>query len=164
MTWRGQKIGLGITVVSLLVLGAACDSSSTNDTSTRGSIAPAFVESIAPNPVVANKVVTTNTSKVVTKTTAVNVNKAVNKNVTVANLNKTVVAPAPQPTSEPYVQPEQSTTPAPKTESKYLCDCSKTCPEITSCDEAYFQLNTCGCSIRDGDHDGVPCENICPGG
>ena len=45
--------------------------------------------------------------------------------------------------------------------SDYSCDCSKTCEEIYSCDEAYFQLDDCGCSVRDGDDDGVPCENIC---
>ncbi len=43
----------------------------------------------------------------------------------------------------------------------YSCNCSKTCPNMNSCEEAYFQLNTCGCSVRDGDDDGVPCENIC---
>jgi len=43
----------------------------------------------------------------------------------------------------------------------YVCDCSKTCAKISSCAEAYYQLNTCGCSRRDGDHDGIPCEKIC---
>ena len=47
--------------------------------------------------------------------------------------------------------------------SDYSCNCSKTCDSM-SCDEAYYQLNTCGCSRRDGDKDGVPCESICPGG
>lgn len=46
----------------------------------------------------------------------------------------------------------------------YICDCSKPCTQMSSCEEAYYQLNTCGCSVRDGDKDGVPCENICPGG
>jgi hypothetical protein len=43
----------------------------------------------------------------------------------------------------------------------YTCDCSKTCTQITTCAEAYYQLNTCGCSVRDGDGDGIPCENLC---
>lgn len=43
----------------------------------------------------------------------------------------------------------------------YMCDCGKVCGAMASCDEAYYQLNTCGCSQRDGDHDGVPCEIIC---
>jgi len=43
----------------------------------------------------------------------------------------------------------------------YVCDCSKTCTQITTCAEAYYQLNVCGCSVRDGDGDGIPCENLC---
>ncbi len=46
----------------------------------------------------------------------------------------------------------------------FTCNCSKTCPNMSSCEEAYYQFNNCGCSIRDGDKDGVPCENVCPGG
>lgn len=42
----------------------------------------------------------------------------------------------------------------------YNCNCTKTCPNMT-CAEAYFQLNECGCSARDGDGDGVPCEAQC---
>lgn len=60
------------------------------------------------------------------------------------------------PTSAPAVQ-QQS-------QSNYQCNCSISCKMISSCDEAYYQLNICGCSVRDGDHDGVPCEEICPGG
>lgn len=62
----------------------------------------------------------------------------------------------PQPTSPPPVKPI--------TGSSYTCNCSKTCSNMSSCEEAYFQLNDCGCTIRDGDDDGVPCEIICPGG
>jgi len=46
----------------------------------------------------------------------------------------------------------------------FVCNCSKTCSQMISCEEAYFQLNTCGCPARDEDRDGVPCESICPGG
>ena len=59
-------------------------------------------------------------------------------------------APAAQPTTDPGPQ--------------FSCNCSKSCSAIASCQEAYFQLNTCGCSRRDSDRDGVPCESICPGG
>lgn len=48
--------------------------------------------------------------------------------------------------------------------SKYTCNCSKTCEQMVSCEEALYQLNDCGCAKRDGDDDGVPCESICPGG
>ncbi|KKQ46844.1 MAG: Micrococcal nuclease [Candidatus Woesebacteria bacterium GW2011_GWC1_38_13] len=69
------------------------------------------------------------------------------------------------PTSTPYVAPIiPLSNISPSSDSLWTCDCSLTCPNISSCDEAYFQLNTCGCSIRDRDKDGVPCEDICPGG
>jgi len=41
------------------------------------------------------------------------------------------------------------------------CDCSKTCSEMSTCDEAQYQLNTCGCSARDGDNDGIACDTMC---
>ena len=66
------------------------------------------------------------------------------------------IAPTSQPTSPPSTsQP---------TSASYSCNCSKTCPNMSSCAEAQYQLNVCGCSRRDGDNDGVPCESICPGG
>lgn len=45
--------------------------------------------------------------------------------------------------------------------SAFVCDCSKACTKISNCEEAYFQLNNCGCSVRDNDGDGVPCESLC---
>ncbi len=60
------------------------------------------------------------------------------------------------PTVATYVQPVTQ----PNTGS-YSCNCSRNCDAIASCEEAYFQLNQCGCSKRDGDSDGVPCESIC---
>jgi hypothetical protein len=50
-------------------------------------------------------------------------------------------------------------TPPPNT--SYVCDCSKTCTAILTCEEAYYQLNNCGCGERDGDSDGIPCESLC---
>lgn len=47
---------------------------------------------------------------------------------------------------------------------QFICDCSKACGDMASCEEAYFQLQQCGCSRRDGDGDGVPCESLCSGG
>ena len=83
----------------------------------------------------------------------------------------------PTPTAKPTKTPtpKQIYTPVPTaapaavvkfntSSSSYSCDCSKTCPNMSSCKEAYYQLNSCGCGRRDGDNDGVPCENICPGG
>jgi len=80
--------------------------------------------------------------------------------------------PRPTSTSVPTRIPTQvpTNTPVPQTQyvapvveessGGYACNCSKTCPNL-SCDEAYFQLNQCGCSARDGDNDGVPCEAQC---
>ncbi len=55
---------------------------------------------------------------------------------------------------------QPTTVPGPQ----FSCDCSKSCSAMASCEEARFQLNSCGCSRRDSDRDGVPCESICPGG
>ncbi len=46
-------------------------------------------------------------------------------------------------------------------DSGFTCAVKKTCPQMISCAEAYFYLNTCGDTARDGDKDGVPCEEIC---
>ena len=55
--------------------------------------------------------------------------------------------------------PQQQRANAPR--PGYTCNCGRTCPQMRSCAEAYFQLYDCGCGRRDGDNDGVPCENIC---
>lgn len=70
--------------------------------------------------------------------------------------------PAPSTTTptNPTIQPQPSIQP-PSNTGGYTCNCSKTCTQISSCDEAYFQLNQCGCSARDRDGDGVPCETLC---
>lgn len=68
----------------------------------------------------------------------------------------------PTPAAVSTVPPVQS-TPA-QTGPSFACDCNKTCEQMASCEEAYFQLRNCGCRRRDGDGDGVPCESICPGG
>lgn len=88
------------------------------------------------------------------------------------------ITPTPLPTKVPTIIPRPTVIPTsvpvvpvynpppqveePQTNSGgYSCNCSKVCGAMASCDEAYFQLNTCGCSARDGDNDGVPCETIC---
>lgn len=47
------------------------------------------------------------------------------------------------------------------TENNFTCNCSKTCPQISTCEEAQYQLNHCGCTVRDADHDGIACDNEC---
>lgn len=43
----------------------------------------------------------------------------------------------------------------------YACNCSKTCGQMSSCAEAQYQLNVCGCTARDADDDGVACDSDC---
>ncbi len=43
----------------------------------------------------------------------------------------------------------------------YTCNCSKTCSQMSSCAEAQYQLNSCGCSARDADDDGIACDSDC---
>ena len=59
-----------------------------------------------------------------------------------------------QPTSVPLSFPNQKS-------GDYVCDCQKTCPQMSSCAEAQYQLNVCGCRARDGDDDGVACDTDC---
>lgn len=76
-----------------------------------------------------------------------------------------VVQPTqPLANGQPADQPPAAQPPTPTAASAFSCNCSKTCGQMASCDEAYFQLNQCSCSERDSDDDGVPCEGICPGG
>jgi hypothetical protein len=76
----------------------------------------------------------------------------------------------PQPTKVPTIKPvtiqnKVDTYVAPlvqeKNDSSWVCDCSKTCKNISSCAEAQYQLNTCGCQARDGDDDGIACDGDC---
>ncbi len=61
-------------------------------------------------------------------------------------------------TEEPSVTKRQSTHFG---TVSYICDCSKTCNKITSCEEAQYQLEACGCKARDGDGDGIACDSLC---
>ncbi|OWV45546.1 cold-shock protein [Mameliella alba] len=41
-------------------------------------------------------------------------------------------------------------------------DCRNvSCKRLRSCEEACFKLVQCGQKVRDGDNDGIPCENLC---
>ena len=68
--------------------------------------------------------------------------------------------PVQQPAQQQPVQQQPVQQPV-QQQPSYACDCSKTCTKMASCQEAYFQLNNCGCRKRDGNNDGVPCESIC---
>ena len=57
----------------------------------------------------------------------------------------------------------RSHSPGPsQTESgDFKCKTKPRCSEMSGCAEARFQLEKCGASRLDGDHDGVPCESLC---
>lgn len=101
---------------------------------------------------------TPQTNTVTNTNTSTNLNVAPIPTNTSVNTNQTSNAN----TNTVNIEPEPEPTPIPS--ASFNCDCSKTCTQMVSCDEAYYQLNTCGCSKRDGDDDGVPCESICSGG
>lgn len=61
--------------------------------------------------------------------------------------------PAPTTTTSPSSSNSSST-------GAYACNCSKTCAQM-DCAEAQYQLNSCGCSRRDADKDGVACDSDC---
>jgi hypothetical protein len=46
--------------------------------------------------------------------------------------------------------------------SAHAFDCAeKYCKATSSCAEAHYHLTVCGEWARDGDGDGIPCENVC---
>ena len=51
----------------------------------------------------------------------------------------------------------------PSDDKGYSCETRKTCSKVASCEEAYYQLKTCGNKKLDADNDGIPCEKICGG-
>lgn len=80
------------------------------------------------------------------------------------SITPTLSPPSPIPTKKPTtgtVQGQQAPIQPPSQGAGgYACNCSKTCPNL-SCDEAQYQLNLCGCSARDADHDGIACDAQC---
>ena len=68
-------------------------------------------------------------------------------------------------TPRPTVKAASTTAPQPVQQQpiggSYICNCSKTCSQMSSCTEAQYQLNTCGCSARDADDDGIACDSDC---
>ena len=70
-------------------------------------------------------------------------------------------APAPAAPAQSVSPTPTVAEPTPQSSSAYTCNCSKTCPNMSSCAEAQYQLNTCGCSARDADDDGVACDADC---
>ncbi|HRN96095.1 MAG TPA: hypothetical protein PLD54_01475 [Candidatus Levybacteria bacterium] len=70
------------------------------------------------------------------------------------------VPPTTKPTQIviPTTPPQQPTV---DTGGSFSCNCAKTCPQMSSCAEAQYQLNVCGCKARDADKDGIACDAQC---
>lgn len=86
-----------------------------------------------------------------------------NNNRGLWSICKTTITPKPTvkavSTSQSVQYVDPTTKPIAITSGgSYSCDCSKPCTEISSCSEAQYQLNTCGCNQRDADHDGIACD------
>lgn len=63
--------------------------------------------------------------------------------------------------SEPTAKPKSTSAKPSLGSESFSCDCNKSCAKISTCEEAQFQLITCGCSGRDGDGDGLACDSDC---
>ena len=61
--------------------------------------------------------------------------------------------------SEDIVNAKPSSTKI--TKQGFSCDTKKTCSQMSSCEEAKFQLKSCANTGIDGDGDGVPCAKLC---
>jgi endonuclease YncB( thermonuclease family) len=54
-----------------------------------------------------------------------------------------------------------ATSPPAPDPAAFACGGARTCQQMTSCEEARFQLLQCGATGLDGDGDGTPCESLC---
>lgn len=72
-----------------------------------------------------------------------------------------VVNKSPAVSPQPIASPTPQVKALPATGGSYTCNCSKICAQMSSCDEAQYQLNVCGCTARDADHDGIACDADC---
>lgn len=65
----------------------------------------------------------------------------------------------------PFAGAEPAATPLERLEAfrtAQAFDCRNlSCKRLRSCEEACYKLLQCGQSVRDGDNDGIPCENLC---
>jgi micrococcal nuclease len=69
----------------------------------------------------------------------------------------TAVPQKPSSSTNTNVAPADTSSPG----GSWACDCSKACGVMSSCAEAQYQLNSCGCQARDGDKDGIACDSDC---
>lgn len=91
------------------------------------------------------------------------VQQAQSQNTTTTQSTQNAPSPtvAIQPTQSVQQAQPTSQTSTNQTSGGYTCNCSKTCPQMSSCEEAQYQLNVCGCKARDADKDGIACDADC---
>jgi len=67
------------------------------------------------------------------------------------------------PTTTPQPSPANTGTSGGSSGSNsgFTCAGKTTCGQMSSCAEAQYQLNVCGCKARDADKDGVACDSQC---
>ena len=64
--------------------------------------------------------------------------------------------------SDPKQQSEQAADNKKQSTQGFSCSTvSRTCSQMSSCEEAEFALEQCGRAKLDRDKDGIPCENVC---
>ena len=73
---------------------------------------------------------------------------------TLAPIYRIIVTPTPAP-----VKIQQRYIPVQQGSGSWPCNCGLTCTQISSCVQAQYLLNSCGCSARDADHDGIACDS-----
>lgn len=72
-----------------------------------------------------------------------------------------VITTAPQSSNQGGTYNQLNSQSTVNTGGSFVCNCSKTCPNMSSCAEAQYQLNVCGCGARDADKDGIACDADC---
>ncbi len=83
------------------------------------------------------------------------------KQTTTESLTTTSTNQSLSPQPQTPVPQNPTIQPSAQTGGSYICNCSKTCPQMSSCEEAQYQLNVCGCEARDADKDGIACDADC---
>lgn len=114
--------------------------------------------------VTATPVITLVPTKVVTPSPTTRPSPTLRPTLTAAPIPTRFPTRPPLPTippTQPQVQEQSNFVDTKPQSDGFTCNCGKSCGAMASCAEAMYQLNTCGCSARDGDGDGVPCESIC---
>lgn len=66
---------------------------------------------------------------------------------------------APEVEDRSWIKQRESQSTATASNSSFKCDGRTSCPQMTSCAEARFFIQSCPNTAMDGDRDGIPCED-----